>query len=103
MAQYWSWRGFQAALGVWGMIQLLLIALFFPETAHPGTRGIDKMQGPKRLFVWINPFRCIAFLRSPNIMAIVGFFFYQVNTGANGMFLLVCFRRWRTPLDSCLT
>ncbi|KAF8551242.1 hypothetical protein OG21DRAFT_1418350, partial [Imleria badia] len=65
-----SWRGFQAALGVCGVIQMLLLAFFFPETAHPGSRGIDQARGLKKLLVWINPFRCIAFLRSPNIMAI---------------------------------
>ena len=56
------------------MLQLLLLALCFPETAHPGTRGIDKAQGPRRLFVFLNPFRCVALLRSPNIMAIVRIF-----------------------------
>ncbi|KAF8126594.1 MFS general substrate transporter [Boletus edulis] len=70
LAQYWSWRGFQAAVGVWSILQMLLLALFFPETAHPGSRGIDQVQGPKKLFVWINPFRCLAFLRSPNIMMV---------------------------------
>ena len=52
-------------------MQMLLLAFFFPETAHPGSRGIDKAGGPKKLLVWVNPFRCLAFLRSPNIMAIV--------------------------------
>ncbi|KAI9570823.1 major facilitator superfamily domain-containing protein [Boletus coccyginus] len=70
LAQYWSWRGLQASLGVWGVIQLLLLAFFLPETAHPGSRGIDKARGRNKLFVWINPFRCLTFLRSPNIMAI---------------------------------
>ncbi|KAF8553780.1 hypothetical protein OG21DRAFT_1485197 [Imleria badia] len=69
-SEYWSWRGFQAALGVWGIIQILLHAFFFPEIAHPGSRGIDRLRGPKKLFVWINPFRRLSFLRSPNIMAI---------------------------------
>ncbi|KAF8553779.1 MFS general substrate transporter [Imleria badia] len=69
-AQYWSWRGFQFALGVWCIIQMLLLAFFFPETAHPGSRGIDQLRGPKKLFTWVNPFRCLSFLKSPNIMAI---------------------------------
>ncbi|KAF8126610.1 MFS general substrate transporter [Boletus edulis] len=69
-AQYWSWRGFQAALGVWSILQLLLLAFFFPETAYPGSRGIDRPRGSRKLFVWINPLRCLAFLRSPNIMSI---------------------------------
>jgi predicted MFS family arabinose efflux permease len=69
--QYLSWRIFHAALGVCGMIQVLLLFVFLPETAHPGTRGIDKIQGQKKAFVWINPFRCLAFLRSPNIIVVV--------------------------------
>jgi len=68
--QYWSWRVFHAALGVWGVIQVLLLFFFLPETTHPGTRGIDKIQGQEKAFVWINPFSCLAFLRSPNIMAV---------------------------------
>ncbi|KAG8217168.1 major facilitator superfamily domain-containing protein [Butyriboletus roseoflavus] len=71
LAQFWSWRGFQAALGVWGVIQMLLLALFFPETAHPGSRGIDNERGSKKLLIFVNPFRCLTFLRSPNILAIV--------------------------------
>ncbi|KAG9318091.1 major facilitator superfamily domain-containing protein [Chiua virens] len=70
LAAYWSWRGFQVSLGVWAIIQMLMMFLFFPETAHPGSRGIDKEQGPKRLIIWINPFRCLYFLRSPNVLAI---------------------------------
>ena len=53
------------------MVQLLLLVFFIPETAHPGTRGIDKAQGSRKLVVFINPFRCIKFLRSPNITAVV--------------------------------
>ncbi|KAG6375873.1 major facilitator superfamily domain-containing protein [Boletus reticuloceps] len=70
LSQCWSWRGFQAALGVWSILQLLLLVFFFPETAHPGSLGIDRVTGPKKLFVWVNPLRCLVFLRSPNIMSI---------------------------------
>jgi len=69
-AQYSSWRSFQFALGVWSVIQMLLLAFSFPETAHPGSRGIDKVRGPNKLFVWVNPLRSLTFLRSPNIVAI---------------------------------
>ncbi|KAF8552826.1 MFS general substrate transporter [Imleria badia] len=70
LAEFWSWRGFQVALGVWGMIQALLFVLFLPETAHPGSRGIDNAQGPSKTFVWVNPLRCLTFLRSPNIITV---------------------------------
>ena len=79
-AQYWSWRSFQAALGLWSVIQMLLLAFFFPETAHPGSRGIDKVRGPNKLFVWVNPLRSLIFLRSPNVVAIVRTF-YSVDFG----------------------
>jgi len=49
---------------------VLLLFFFLPETAHPGTRGIDKIEGQKKAFVWINPFRCLAFLRSPNVFVV---------------------------------
>ncbi|KAI9459014.1 major facilitator superfamily domain-containing protein [Boletus coccyginus] len=70
LAEFWSWRGFQAALGVWGVAQTLLLVFFLPETAHPGSRGIDKARGPNKLFVWINPLHCLTFLRSPNVLTI---------------------------------
>lgn len=60
-------------------MQMLLLACFLPETAHPGSRGIDQVRGPKKLFVWVNPFRCLALLRRPNIMAVVRTLFYLVE------------------------
>ncbi|KAF9228956.1 MFS general substrate transporter [Gyrodon lividus] len=69
-AEYWSWRGFQVALGVWGLLQMLLIHIFLPETAHPNTRGVDKMGGSRKMVVWVNPFSSLRLLRSPNIMAV---------------------------------
>ena len=64
-------------------MQMLLIVFFFPETAHPGSRGVDKAQGPPKLLVWVNPLRCLTFLRSPNIMAIVrNFYLVDVGTRA---------------------
>lgn len=50
-AEYWTWRRFQMALCAWSLIQVALIYLFLPETAHPNTRGIENGQrkrGPER-------------------------------------------------------
>ncbi|KAG6330388.1 hypothetical protein ID866_8700 [Astraeus odoratus] len=72
-AQYWSWRGFQIALGIWGFVQMALMYLFLPETAHPNTRGIDKVKGgerPRQRLVWINPLSSLVLLRSPILMLI---------------------------------
>ncbi|KIJ12561.1 hypothetical protein PAXINDRAFT_82771, partial [Paxillus involutus ATCC 200175] len=69
-AEYWSWRGLHLALGIWGLLQMLLIHIFLPETAHPNTRGVDKMGCSTRMVVWVNPFSSLGLLRSPNIMAV---------------------------------
>ncbi|KAH7890112.1 major facilitator superfamily domain-containing protein [Phlebopus sp. FC_14] len=78
-AQYWSWRGFQFALGVSGIVQMLMIHVFLPETAHPNTRGIDKL-GEGSKFVWINPFSTLRLLRSPNILAVVSWSLLSSDT-----------------------
>ncbi|KAL4065090.1 major facilitator superfamily domain-containing protein [Scleroderma citrinum] len=71
-AEYWSWRGFQMALCIWGVIQMVVIYSFLPETAHPNTRGIDKWRGEEgsRSIVWINPFRSLKLLRSPSLLMV---------------------------------
>ncbi|KAF9239076.1 major facilitator superfamily domain-containing protein [Melanogaster broomeanus] len=69
-AEYWSWRAFNIGLGIWGLLQMLLIYVFLPETAHPNTRGIDKMEGSRKMLVWVNPFSSLRLLRSPNIVAV---------------------------------
>jgi len=63
----------QAFLGVIGLIELGFMYFLFPETSQPGARGIDKMSledRPKR-FIFINPLRPLALLRSPNLLLIV--------------------------------
>lgn len=71
-AEYWSWRGFQVALGVWGLIQMGLMYWFLPETAHPGTRGIDRLkdEGSRKRLVLVNPFRSLGMLRSPILILV---------------------------------
>lgn len=80
-AHYTSWRDMQYALGICGMIAFAAVAAFLPETAHPMTRGIDKLPLPQvfsglgqqhRKFVWVNPLASLWLLRSPNLLAVVG-------------------------------
>jgi hypothetical protein len=67
----------QLALGITGFLIFVSILLFFPETSHPGARGIDKLrlESPGAASpIFVNPFRCLWLLRSPNFMAVVGSF-----------------------------
>ncbi|THV06857.1 MFS general substrate transporter [Dendrothele bispora CBS 962.96] len=83
VTQFFSWRIMQLGLGTCGLLILLLVTTFFPETSIPGSRGIDKRrqelagQGKSlteqdkelRGFQWINPFKTLLLLKSPNLLA----------------------------------
>ncbi|KAK7040299.1 hypothetical protein VNI00_009767 [Paramarasmius palmivorus] len=79
-AHYASWRVMQLGLGIAGLLGFICMALYFPETSIPGTRGIDRRRaesGRDNVYlVWVNPFRTLTILRSPNIVAVsmAGFF-----------------------------
>lgn len=63
----------QAIIFGFGLIMLMVTMFFLSETSHPGTRGVDKLveaEGRSR-WVWLNPFKCLSLLRSPNIMLLV--------------------------------
>ncbi|KAG1749491.1 major facilitator superfamily domain-containing protein [Suillus lakei] len=71
-AQYWSWRNLHYSLAVWGLLEMLLIYLSFPETSHPGTLGIDKLQRRRLIHItWVNPLGSLWLLRSPNLFAML--------------------------------
>lgn len=77
-AHYSSWRDMQYALGICGLIALMAVAYFLPETAHPKTRGVDRYQEslkePEQLcrrFFLVNPLASLWLLRSPNLLALV--------------------------------
>lgn len=87
-ARYASWRDMQYALLACGLLAVLAVLLFLPETSHPLMRGIDKVRmmdeessdgergrGNKgwRL-VWLNPLSCLGLLRSPNLLIVVSTF-----------------------------
>ncbi|KAF8061834.1 major facilitator superfamily domain-containing protein [Lyophyllum atratum] len=69
-AQYASWRIMQAAIGGVGCVMLVCMVLFFPETSHPGKRGIDKIPEGSRRLVFVNPLKPLALWRSPNLLAV---------------------------------
>jgi hypothetical protein len=67
----------QGVFGLAGALIFLSILFLFPETSHPGTRGIDKLQptsteAKPRSLIFINPFKSLLLLRSPNLLAVVG-------------------------------
>ncbi|KAG1737898.1 major facilitator superfamily domain-containing protein [Suillus paluster] len=68
-AHYWSWRNLHYSLGLWGIIEMVLIYVSFPETSHSHSGVIREPKTPFN-FVWINPFSSLWLLRSPNIMAV---------------------------------
>ncbi|OAX32955.1 MFS general substrate transporter [Rhizopogon vinicolor AM-OR11-026] len=71
-AQYWSWCGLHYSLGVWSLLEMLLISLSLPETSHPGAMGIEKVTQERRFHIaWVNPLSSLWLLRSPNLLATV--------------------------------
>ena len=73
MAHYYSWRGIQYGLCGFAVFSLILTLLLQPETSQPGARGIDKARsaGKKDGWVWLNPLRSLALLKSPNVLFLV--------------------------------
>lgn len=74
-AHYYSWRVMQLAISVTSLIAFTLMVFFFPETSHPGMRGIDKWRQDNGAnesfkFVWVNPLSSLSLLKSPNILAV---------------------------------
>ncbi|KAG1749493.1 MFS general substrate transporter [Suillus lakei] len=71
-AQYWSWRNLHYSLAAWGLLEMLLIYLSFPETSHPGTLGINKLTRRRWFHItWVNPLSSLWLLRSPNLFAVM--------------------------------
>ena len=74
-AHYASWRAMHYALFAIGLLAFILVLLFLPETLiSNGSAATDpSATGPerRRSFVWLNPFKSLGLLRSPNLMAVV--------------------------------
>jgi hypothetical protein len=75
----------QVCLCVLSALALLLMYWQLPETAHPGSRGFDRLikseqaangrndedEEPEFRWVWLNPFASLKLLRAPNLLAVV--------------------------------
>ncbi|KAF7315208.1 MFS general substrate transporter [Mycena indigotica] len=76
-AKYSSWRNVQLGLFVAGLLVYLGMLTQLPETSHPGTLGIEKLDAQqtnstrrKSRWVWLNPFACMYLLRGPNLLLV---------------------------------
>ncbi|KAJ7509483.1 MFS general substrate transporter [Mycena galericulata] len=88
VSHYSSWRYLQLGLFVFGGLLCLAMFMYLPETSHPGTTGLERLVNselkatdveeqtnaevplihrPAFRWVWLNPFACLWFLRSPNV------------------------------------
>ncbi len=70
----------QGCLFIFAVAMLFVFLFYFPETSHPGARGVDKVieEGGRLGFVFLNPLSSLWLLRSPNIFLVVGIFERQV-------------------------
>ena len=66
----------QAGVGLAALLAYLLMYVGMPDTSHPGTRGVDKEFGGEFKWVWLNPFKCLWYMRSPNLLALVSPLFH---------------------------
>ena len=62
----------QLILGGVGLVCFFWILFAFPETYHPGKRGVDKLPPDARPPLLLNPLGPLALLKSPNLLAVVG-------------------------------
>ena len=60
----------QLGLSGFAVFCWVLTFLVQPETSQPGARGMDKAlaKGEKVGWVWLNPLKSLALLRSPNVL-----------------------------------
>ena len=60
-----------------GLIGFTTFYFLFPETSHPGARGVEKMNSANGInpsFVFINPLQPLWLLRSPSMLLTVRFY-----------------------------
>ncbi|CDO72082.1 hypothetical protein BN946_scf184962.g25 [Trametes cinnabarina] len=72
---YATWRAAQWAIFIMGLVPYIPIVFWLPETLDPEvarTKFLEASGGKEgRRFVWLNPFKSLALLRSPNILITV--------------------------------
>ena len=66
----------QYGILAFAVVTFVLTYLLQPETSQPGSRGVDRMLATrgKASWVWLNPLKGLALLRSPNISLVVSIF-----------------------------
>ncbi|TFK35470.1 major facilitator superfamily domain-containing protein [Crucibulum laeve] len=74
-AHYFSWRISQLILSAVALCMFLVMLALFPETSHPGTRGLDKYKAEGKILptwrpIYINPLQALRLLRSPILIII---------------------------------
>lgn len=81
ISHFWGWRVMQLCMGALALVAFTIFMFAFPETSHPGTRGIDKFRQSGEAehrwsFTAVNPLRPLQLLQSPNICTVsaAGFF-----------------------------
>ena len=74
ICRYASWRLMQAGVGCAATLTYFFMYIGMPDTSHPGTRGVDKEFDGEFKWVWLNPFKCLWYMRSPNLLALVSNF-----------------------------
>ena len=87
ITHYYSWRAVHGILSLVGLIGFATFYFLFPETSHPGARGIDKMNEGEGInsssFVFINPLEPLWLLRSPSMLLTVRFTPYHRDSETN--------------------
>ncbi|EPQ50676.1 MFS general substrate transporter [Gloeophyllum trabeum ATCC 11539] len=75
-AHYASWRVMQLALFLAGLSAWISVLLLLPETVQPDSQGLPRYLREKGkevnswVWVWLNPFKSLWLLRSPNVLAV---------------------------------
>jgi hypothetical protein len=70
ITHYYSWRMVHGILCLVGLIGFTTFFFLFPETSHPGARGIEKINA-STAFIVINPLESLWLLRSPSMLLTV--------------------------------
>lgn len=73
----------QLWLGLAGLFVFFIVLFIFPETYHPGKRGIENVDPaslPKWRPVLINPLKPLWIMRSPNLLAVVRYLLFMTLT-----------------------
>ncbi|KIJ66096.1 hypothetical protein HYDPIDRAFT_27289 [Hydnomerulius pinastri MD-312] len=63
---YASWRHLHSFTGVWGCLDFLILYFCLPETSQLELVRERKSWSLK----WVNPFKCLSLLRSPNLLIV---------------------------------